>query len=265
MKGSKQLLKRPLALRGFAETSKFKVDWRRQHPYEFGPSGLLVFCGPQGSGKTLSAVQYCKAVLKEYPRCKFVTNVAIEGLPPEVEVIPYNGLDSLSHVENGEFGVMYLIDEIHLEFNSLESKNISIEEMIEFSQQRKQRKHIVGTSQVFMRLAKPLREQIKDVVICKCLFGMVQHNILINGQTSHEQGGELIADVIKHYWFFHRPEMYTCYDTYAKMTRYKKEWMGRERKAASVPLYEPGGGVDTVRYRRGPGGRRDSGGGGSAQ
>ena len=126
MKGSKQLLKRPLALQGFAETSKFKVDWRRQHPYEFGPSGLLVFCGPQGSGKTLSAVQYCKAVLREYPRCKFVTNVAIEGLPPEVEVIPYNGLDSLSHVENGEFGVMYLIDEIHLELTAWRVRTLAL-------------------------------------------------------------------------------------------------------------------------------------------
>ncbi len=34
--------------------------------------------------------------------------------------------------------------------------------MIEVSQQRKQRKHIVGTSQQFMRLAKPLREQVKN-------------------------------------------------------------------------------------------------------
>ncbi|MFQ9701887.1 MAG: hypothetical protein ACLR0U_04940 [Enterocloster clostridioformis] len=46
-----------------------------------------------------------------------------------------------------------MIDEIHLEFNSLESKNIDIEVMIEVSQQRKQRKHIIGTSQVYEWLA----------------------------------------------------------------------------------------------------------------
>ena len=56
--------------------------------------------------------------------------------------------------------MLYFIDELHLELNSLESKNIDIDVMVEISQQRKQRKHIVGTSQVYMRLAKPIREQI---------------------------------------------------------------------------------------------------------
>lgn len=44
-------------------------------------SGLLVFCGGQGSGKTLSAVQYVKKLCEEYPRAVLVTNVDIKGLP----------------------------------------------------------------------------------------------------------------------------------------------------------------------------------------
>lgn len=134
----------------------------------------------------------------------------------------YNGIESLFNVSNDMNGVLFLIDEIHLEFNSLESRNISIEEMIEFSQQRKQRKHIVGTSQVYMRLAKPLREQIKDVVLCKNFGGVLQHNILIDGENSREEGGEFIGEVRKHFWWFHSPELYGCYDTYAKMQRYKR-------------------------------------------
>lgn len=129
---------------------RYKLDFKRAHPEYFDPDGLLVFCGPQGSGKTLSAVQYCKKLLEQYPACKFVTNVAIEGLPEYTEVIEYNGLETLMDISNGYAGVLYLIDELHLEFNSLESKSISIEEMTEFAQQRKQRKHIVGTSQVFI-------------------------------------------------------------------------------------------------------------------
>lgn len=84
--------------------------------------------------------------------------------------IEYDGLDTLKNIENGEYGVIYLIDELHLELNSLESKNIDIDVMTEISQQRKQRKHIVGTSQVYMRLAKPLREQIFNVVLCRKFF-----------------------------------------------------------------------------------------------
>lgn len=214
---------------------RYKADFRRQHPEYFDPEGLLVFCGPQGSGKTLSAVQYCRKVLKEYPACKFVTNVKIEGLPASTEVIQYDGLASLSDISNGYAGVLYLIDEIHLEWNSLESKNMSIEEMTEFAQQRKQRKHIVGTSQVFMRLAKPLREQIKRVILCKNYFGLIQHNTEIDGTTAKEEGGKMVASVSGNYWWVHSPDLYGCYDTYAKMHRYKKEWGGRKSAPRSLP------------------------------
>ena len=223
---------------------KYKCDFRKAHPDYFDPDGLLVFCGPQGSGKTLSAVQYCKKILERYPKCIFVTNVQIDGLPEDIQVVEYNGLDSLMNISNGYEGVLYLIDELHLEFNSLESKNISIEEMTEFAQQRKQRKHIVGTSQVFMRLAKPLREQIKRVIICQNYFGLVQHNTEIDGTTAVEEGGKLKADVKAQYWWVHSPSLYGCYDTYAKMHRYKKEWGGRTHAPQALPYdmsaYTPG-------------------------
>ena len=209
---------------------RYKAAFRKANPDFFDPCGLMIFCGPQGSGKTLSAVKYCREVLKTYPKCKFVSNVEIKG----VDYIPYNGLDSLFNVSNGMEGVLFLIDEIHLEFNSLESRNISIEEMIEFSQQRKQRKHIVGTSQVYMRLAKPLREQIKDVVLCKNYGGLLQHNTLIDGENSREEGGKFVGATRRNFWWFHSPELYACYDTYAKMQRYKEEWQGKSRAASAL-------------------------------
>lgn len=35
-------------------------------------------------------------------------------------VIEYNGINCIKELQNGLLGVLYLIDEIHLEFNSLE-------------------------------------------------------------------------------------------------------------------------------------------------
>lgn len=144
-------------------------------------------------------------------------------------VVPYEGIESLTRYENGHFGVIYFIDEIHLEFNSLESKNIPIEVMTEISQQRKQRKHIVGTSQVYMRMAKPLREQIKNVVICKKILNCIQLNRLVDGENAREVDGQLKFDTSKISLWFHSPELYNSYDTYAKMKRYSKEWHGVER------------------------------------
>lgn len=235
------LLKGTLSPFAMVQAMRYKSDFRKAHPEYFDPEGLLIFCGPQGSGKTLSAVQYCRKILERYPECKFVTNVSISGLPESTEVIEYDGIRSLSNIQNGYKGVLYLIDEIHLEFNSLESKSISIEEMTEFAQQRKQRKHIVGTSQVFMRLAKPLREQIKRVILCENYFGLIQHNTEIDGTTAVEEGGKLNAKTVGNYYWVHTPDLYGCYDTFAKMRRYKKEWQGRRVAPALLPYDVPGG------------------------
>lgn len=102
--------------------------------------------------------------------------------------------------------------------------------MIEVSQQRKQRKHIIGTSQVYTRMAKPFREQIKNVVICKKFLGCIQFNRLVNGETSREVNGELKFETTKLLVWFHSPKLYNSYDTYAKMKRYRKEWRGISRQ-----------------------------------
>ena len=142
--------------------------------------------------------------------------------------IQYSGLDCLKYVSNGKYGVLFFIDEIQLELNSLESKNIDMDVITEISQQRKQRKHIVGTSQRIMRMAKPLREQVKNIVICHCYFGVIQWNKLIDGETITESSdGTFKYDTKKRMLWFHDPAMYRAYDTYAKMQRYNNEWQGR--------------------------------------
>lgn len=225
----REYLKGSLNPGNIIKSVQFKHKFRLANPDYFEPEGILIFCGPQGSGKTLSAVQYVKKLLKDYPKAILVSNIDIKDLPAGIEVHEYDGIESLKQYDNGYNGVIYLIDEIHLEWNSLESKNISIEEMIEFSQQRKQRKHIVGTSQIYGRIAKPMREQIKNVVLCRCYFGLVQWNNLIDGFNTIERDGKLETESVRRYLWFHLPKLYSSYDTYAKMKRYKKEWNGHAR------------------------------------
>lgn len=142
--------------------------------------------------------------------------------------IKYTGLDCLKYVNNAKCGVIFFIDEIHLELNSQHSKIIDMDVITEISQQRKQRKHIVGTSQRVMRMAKPLREQIPYLVICKNFFGSIQYNCLIDGESLVEgSDGTFKYEVKKRTLWFHSPEMYKAYDTYAKMQRYNNEWQER--------------------------------------
>lgn len=223
--------------RGLFDSIKYKRDFRREHPDYFDPDGILVFCGPQGSGKTLSAVNYVYQLACNYPNVKIVTNVELHDFPEGVEIFPYTGFECLSKYNNGYKGVIFLIDEIQIDFNSLDSKNIDPSVITEISQQRKQRKHIVGTSQVFMRIAKPFREQFKYAVMCSCPWGLVQNNVLVDGATAQEDGnGHLDCRSIKRFLWFHTPEMYKRYDTYAKVLKTDKK----------------GGLQDGLRYRNRP-------------
>lgn len=228
---NKDALRGSLNLKHLIDIFRYKASFRKEHPDFFDPCGTLIFCGSQGSGKTLSAVSYISKIANMYPKSILVTNVAIDScmFPAGYDVREYTGLDDLKNIENGELGVIYFIDELHLELNSLESKNIDVDIMVEISQQRKQRKHIVGTSQVYGRMAKPLREQIRDVVLCKCYFNCLQINKWIDAFESTEKDGKLHSCVKKSFFWFHEPRLYNAYDTYQKMKRYKNEWQGRKR------------------------------------
>lgn len=221
---TKELLRGSLSLVDLKETFKFKYEFNKANPEYFRPDGILCFCGAQGQGKTLSAVQYILKLAEEYPRMKLVTNVIINNYPKKEHLYMYYTLGELNHllktVKNDMYGVVYLIDEMHLLFNSLESKNIDISIFTEIAQQRKQRKHIVGTSQVFQRLAKPFREQFKYAVLCRCYGGVFQYNTLISGENSVEDAnGKLICEPLKRYFWFHNTDLYNAYDTFAKIER----------------------------------------------
>ena len=271
----KYAFKEDLNLGSLPDYVKQKIAFNKANPYFFRDIGTMIFCGSQGSGKTLSAVNYVYNLFELYPYMILVTNVALRDYPfncgfsvnadgscniftledhqcvslsswaerdfndlyngvlPYI-CIEYDGLDCLKYIGNYDLGVVFLIDELHLELNSLESKNIDIDVMVEISQQRKQRKKIIGTSQVYMRLAKPLREQIFDIVLCRNYFGCLQFNKSIDGSTAREENGKLHCSIKMRSIYFHTYDMYGRYDTFAKMKRYNKEWKGHKREVAPI-------------------------------
>lgn len=198
---------------------KYNREFRKNNPTYFYPDGLLVFVGGQGSGKTLSAVNYVYVLAQIYPNCKIITNIDLKDYPIDNQrVFRFNDATDLIKYKNGKEGVIFLIDEIHLYFNSLHSKNINMDVMTQIAQQRKQRIHIVATSQVFGRMAKPLREQFSSVILCKGYFNFIQKNSLIDRESidgEESTGTNISGKVIINYFWFRSPKMFQRYDTYA--------------------------------------------------
>lgn len=191
----------------------------RNNPNYFHPCGVSCFCGSQGSGKTYSAIVYTYQLMKMFPACICVTNMRLYGRFAEYHnrIFRYQDVSSLTYYNNGTDGVIFLLDELHLEFNSLKSKEMPDSLFYEISQQRKQRKHIVGTSQLYSRLAKPFREQMDEVIQCRNYFGLLQHNYCFDGWTLKQDDGELHGECKRQYFLFHDPAFYDSFDTFAKI------------------------------------------------
>lgn len=198
---------------------------RKKHPDYLAVNGLICFCGSQGSGKTLSAVQYIHNLALRYPKMLIVSNVALYFNDVKNKIIDYTGVDQLLTVDNGKFGVLFFIDEMHIEFNSLESKGMDSNIFELVSQQRKRRVHIVGTSQVFARLAKPFREQFKMCVVCDKVFGSLFRQAVYQSKNmafDEDIRSVLNPECVKFY--FASPEMFNMYDTLQVIERSRKTW-----------------------------------------
>lgn len=201
------------------KSTVWKIKNRNPEELSESNTGIHIFCGPQGSGKSLSMIHYAKRIIADHPKAIIVTNIDLQ-FEVKNQVVKYSSFEDFK-IENGIYGVIYILDEIHLILNSLESKGVPLSVIVELSQQRKQRKLILGTSQVYSRMAKPLREQVKSCIICKNYFGCFQFNYLINAfETEEGSDGKLKYSKLKTSFFFHRKEDYTNYDTYKKMDNY---------------------------------------------
>lgn len=203
----------------------YKQRFAIEHPYYFRPSGFVLFCGSQGKGKTLSAVRYINRLCKIYPRAIVVSNIAL-NLPNCDNVLPYEGIEQIQTMDNGEYGIILFLDEIQIDFASMESKNIPASTLTVISQQRKRRLQVVGTTQCFHRVAKPWREQCSCVIDCKTfLFDFWQRNLGVDFDSIAEDANGSVQ-TYGYSWatgFFRSPKHYDMYDTFEKVSRTKKK------------------------------------------
>lgn len=218
---------------------------RRRDKDFFWPSGLQVYCGKQGSGKTISMVAHLFDMKSRFQKAIIVSNIKLfnmQGITYDNDIdlrrivdafhsgvcdaskqyIRFSDVDQLSialvYVNNGFVGVIYCIDEIHTYYNSLASKNVPISTFAEISQQRKQRKVILGSSQRFTRMAKPFREQAEYLIMCKTFFGFITLQEAYNANELPEDfNGDLYGKKKRVGWFFHTRKLRNSFDTFQKI------------------------------------------------
>jgi len=204
--------------------------------YWLKPISISLDKDQQNEVNLASTAKLSDALTKQFLDSNLKT--AMQDLDPTTSYIQFSSMDDLSvvltGVNNGFKGVLYLIDEIHTFMNSLDSKNIPMFVFTEISQQRKQRKVIIGTSQLFMRVAKPIREQCDNAIKCRTWFNLFTIQTAYDGMTLEQNlSGALIGTKRRTGFFFHTRELRSSYDTYQKVVSSSEQY---EQQTASIQL-----------------------------
>lgn len=190
---------------------QFWLDRFNRTPDSFNMFGVHIIAGEQGSGKTITLTYMLESIRKQYPKCIIRTNY---NYIHEQESI--KDWRQLCGNNNGVYGQVEVLDEVQNWFNSLASKDFPPEMLTEVTQQRKQRKVIFGTSQVFGRVAKPIREQTTYLYEPLTIFGcltvvrLYKPTISADGLTDKKR-------LIKLFFFVHNQELRNVFDTYRKV------------------------------------------------
>lgn len=194
----------------------FIKKWIRPEKNQF-PTGSRVYKGFQGSGKSLSMVKYAIDLSKEYPKCQVYSNMIIRGIDNFHLIESDDDLKTALTYKNGRDGVLVLLDEAHLYFGK--KSGIPLDVLTAISQQRKDRRRLVFSSQIWEELDISLRKQVKEIVTCRCIFSKIQINIISDGETLtyDKLGSSYVAKKIRTEIYKHNQELYDSYDTYQKI------------------------------------------------
>lgn len=204
---------------------QFVLDRYELDPDAFREYGVHVICGEQGAGKSITLTFMLLRFQKMYPKLKVKTNYGYKH-----EDFPIQHWKDVVASTNGIYGEIDVLDEIQNWFNSLQSKDFPPEMMTEITQQRKQRKMILGTSQVFSRISKPIREQItylyEPLTMFGCMTVVKKYKPNVDGSD-----GQVKEKKLKGCFFFvHSKELRESFDTYRKVELMAKEGFKSEQE-----------------------------------
>lgn len=182
--------------------------------------------GGQGKGKTITATKTIIERLQSYPNCEFITNVEIKGIKNKTTF--FHTSDELveilkTHIvaEQRE-GYLIFIDEIHVVLAELFGKTDPI--FLTFlSQQRKLSINIIGTSQMYNKLPRVIRDYLRQsgqIILCNNFFKAIQINKRLNMEDIEENSkNNLVWQGCKLEIFFHTIDLYERYNTFAVITQ----------------------------------------------
>lgn len=198
-------------------------------PLNFFPGhGMIIFEGRQGAGKTSSMVYYISRLQAQYPHLKVITNFAYAKQDKDLR-----HWKQLVHYNNGFEGVCAAIDELQNWFSSKQSKDFPPEMLSVVTQNRKNKRLILGTAQNFYMLAKDIRTQVTEVHRCLTIGGVftIVHKV---EPVCDSQGNVVKFRHLGWYCWVHEVELRNSYDTYKAIESLSESGFTERKESTTI-------------------------------
>lgn len=193
-------------MRDYLQLSQLKEE-------PFPLHGIWIYSGAQRSGKTLNMIHTLREIHEKYPEALIVSNINLYGIPHEI----YRDFKDFDKYHNGQKGIVFVIDEIQSLFSSLESKNVPPSQLAVWSQNGKNRRVILGTSQRFTRISKAIREQCRFHIECRDFIILKRYRLL--DATLYNDDGDYTGQLPPWKFYIPKVEAMLSYNTHEIVQR----------------------------------------------
>lgn len=203
-------------------------DYVTQDPSDFSEFGIHCVIGEQGSGKSMTVCYLLKKWKAMYPEVKIYTNM---GYRDEDASLSY--WQELITRTNGKKGVVNVVDDLKAWWSNKDSKDLPAEVLGEICQQRKQKKALVSTIQVFSEAPKAFRSQTHYLYVPRTILGSL--TIVLKTKAKwYDSEKDKFKKYCGFFIFAHTKELREAYDTFKKIEKYKDYDFARNEQFCEV-------------------------------
>lgn len=193
----------------------------------FNDYGIVIFYGPQGQGKTVSVTHYAMQLKKKYPKILVGSNYDLK-----IEDFKVKNWKPLIDKKNGDYPILFCIDELSLWANSRDWQKMPKSILGELCFQRKNKRLILGTAQSISQLDKQIRLQCGSGEFRRCFCWLGFINLVVRLRPEFDTEGNLVKKhFIGFYWFLQDEQLRQNYDTLQVIKRLSECEVVNENKS----------------------------------
>lgn len=178
----------------------------------YNVSGVYIYGGLFGCGKTLSIVEYAYRIYKQYDNVIFCSNVSLDGIP----YVPFVYFEQLLEPTPEGKHIIYIVDECGSLMNSRNYKNNKISEtefVLCLNQIRHTDKTLLLASQRFSMCDKNFRQIAVEWVECSRTWRFIKHSFYDPWDLENCSNPKMIKPLRHSQYIFASNKIYKLYDT----------------------------------------------------